>query len=184
MNRLTKTGLGEALLAALGLYFCVRASSQLAGLAGATEEVFSGGISLAFFLPFAVLGLWGLLLVIFRRRLAIGLFGQEVGADHEGTQSFGDLKPFLIAAIGIWFVASGLINAASIESQTLVYSAGALDQSLSGYALPRAFITRQAWLSRIPYISEVLVGLALFLSSDSLTDLWVRLRSPRQSQSN
>ena len=57
---LTKTGLGEALLAALGLYFCVRASSQLAGLAGATEEVFSGGISLAFFLPFAVLGLWGL----------------------------------------------------------------------------------------------------------------------------
>ena len=65
---LTKTGLGEALLAALGLYFCVRASSQLAGLAGATEEVFSGEISLAFFLPFAVLGLWGLLLVIFRRR--------------------------------------------------------------------------------------------------------------------
>ena len=48
---LTKTGLGEALLAALGLYFCVRASSQLAGLAGATEEVFSGEFRSPFFSP-------------------------------------------------------------------------------------------------------------------------------------
>ena len=72
---LTKTGLGEALLATLGLYFCVSASSQLAGFAGGTEEVLSGELSLAFFLCFAVLGLWGLLLVIFRRRLAIELFG-------------------------------------------------------------------------------------------------------------
>ena len=29
--------------------------------------------------------IWGLLLVIFRRRLAIGLFGQEVGADHKAA---------------------------------------------------------------------------------------------------
>ena len=46
---LTKTGLGEALLATLGLYFCVSASSQLAGFAGGTEEVLSGELSLAFF---------------------------------------------------------------------------------------------------------------------------------------
>ena len=172
MGSLEKRDLGEIALSLLGIFFVVRAISQASSLTEILLSEYGSEQALPFLLPFAVYLVGGLFLLVFRRRLSLELFGSNGDQKRNVVVS----NDFLVSLLGLWFLANGVVEAATTESQTMLYPSAVLEESLFGGGQSQALITREAWLARIPYAANLLVGLALFASSGRIVELWTRMR--------
>ncbi len=136
----------------------------------------SGEIPTAYLLPTAVYGFAGTFLLIFRIRISKALFGivpsnpQDVGSINSGSHEF------LVSLMGLWFVASGVVDAVGTEQKSLLSPAFDFGEKLYEVGKPRSLVSAEAWAARAPYVAKLAIGIALFVSAGRLSDLWIRAR--------
>ncbi len=176
MSRMQNSDLGVIAVAAFGIWFFVRFLVEAVGYMTSFREFATGEIPIAFLLPTAVYGVAGTLLLIFRRRFAMELFGSAGSAQQNVASIDSESREFLVSLMGLWFIASGLVDAVATEQKTLLLPSLDYGEKLYEVGPPRTLVTPKAWLARAPYLWQLAIGTALFASGGRLHELWTRLR--------
>ncbi|MBW2293303.1 MAG: hypothetical protein JRG94_13475 [Deltaproteobacteria bacterium] len=165
--------LGTLLIVAMGLWCLVQSLMMapymifgfFAGDSLLSEWLWPQLASLALYL------VAGTGLLVLRAPLSATLFARD--SDFELDElTLKRAEEILVAAMGLWLVASALANGIAIEAEMAITFEQNRDVLELGSARGRTLISPEAWARRLSYLPKLIIGLALTLGAGSITRFW------------
>jgi hypothetical protein len=165
----------------LGIYFLVESVLSLQNLAPIFAETDITGKEHPMFLLASlsatlILLISGTSLILFAAKISTYMLGTSQTDHIESSETLPDLQPILFSAVGALIVAGGIQRSFLGVS----YLVNLIAENQKGLFPPK--VVRDAWVTIILSLIQLLLGVGLFVGGRGLSSLWRRLRTwPRAS---